>query len=75
LKDLHSQLHDLLDTAGVAYTAPQFVGNGHKPHITKREGVQLAKGHKQMASAAYLIEVEIKEDQLRHIRAKFDLKG
>ncbi|MEK7153177.1 MAG: 2'-5' RNA ligase family protein, partial [Patescibacteria group bacterium] len=76
LEDLHAQLHDLLNATGVTYTAPQFVGNGHKPHVSKREDDQFSVGHKQMANAAYLIEVEIKgEEHLRHIRAKFDLKG
>jgi hypothetical protein len=74
LKNLHSQLHNFLDIADVTFAYPQHVGDGHKPHVTEREGVQLAKGHKQLTSAAYLIEVEIKgEEHLRHIRAKFDL--
>lgn len=76
LKDLHSQLHDLLNTARVSYEYPQFVGDGHRPHISKREGDQFMVGHKQMTNVAYLIEVEVKgEDHLRHIRARFDLKG
>ena len=76
LKGLHLQLHDLLNAVGVTYTAPQFVGDGHKPHVSKREGDQFTAGHKQMANAAYLIEVEIKgEDHLRIIRTKFDLSS
>jgi len=76
LKNLHSQLHDLLDANGVTYIAPQFVGDGHKPHVSKREGDQFTAGYKQRANAAYLIEVEIKgKEHLRHIWAKFDLKG
>lgn len=76
MKSLHLQLYDLLDAAGVTYTAPQFVGDGHKPHISKREGDQFSTGHKQMADAAYLIEVEIKgNDHLRLIRTKFDLSS
>ncbi len=76
LKSLHLRLHDLLNTTGVTYTAPQFVGNGYKPHVSRREGDQFNAGHKQMANAAYLIEVEIKgEDHLRHIRVKFDLSS
>lgn len=76
LKNLHSQLHDLLNANGVTYTAPQFVGDGHKPHVSKREGDQFAAGHKLTVNAAYLSEVEIKgEEHLRYIRAKFDLKG
>lgn len=76
LKDLHSQLHDLLNTTGVTYTEPQFVGDGHKPHVSKRDGDRLNAGHKQMSNAAYLIEIEINgKDHLRLIRAKFDLSG
>ncbi len=76
LKDLHLRLHSLLNTRGVTYTAPQFVGNGHKPHVSRREGEQFTAGHRQMAKAAYLIEVEIKgKDHLRLIRAKFDLSS
>lgn len=73
LKNLHSRLYDLLNAQGVTYTAPQFVGNGHKPHVSKREGDQFTAGHKHMANAAYLIEVEINgKDHLRLIRTKFD---
>lgn len=76
LKNLHSHLHDLLNANGVTYTALQFVGDGHRPHVSKREGDQFMAGHKQMASAAYLIEVEIRgEDHLRLIRAKLDLSS
>jgi hypothetical protein len=76
LKDLHLQLHSLLDAVGATYNAPQYVGDGHKPHVSKRKGDQFTVGHKQMANAVYLIEVEVKgDDHLRFIRAKFDLKG
>ena len=76
LKSLHSQLCSLLNANGVKYTAPQFAGDGHKPHVSKREGDQFNVGQKQMSNAAYLIEVEIKgDDHLRLIRTKFDLQG
>jgi hypothetical protein len=76
LKELHANLRRLLDTSHVTYAYPQFTGDSHKPHVSKREGDAFRAGHKQMAAAVYLIEVDIKgEDQLRHIRAKFDLKG
>jgi hypothetical protein len=73
LEHLHSQLYKLLDTTGVTFVYPQFVGDGHKPHVSKREGDQFDSGYKQTANAAYLIEVEIKgEEHLRSIRTKFD---
>ena len=75
LKKLHNDLHGLLEAANVTYEYPQFVDEGYKPHVSKREGDHFDVGHKQVASAVYLIEVEIKgDDHLRHIRAKFDLK-
>lgn len=74
LKDLHSQLHGLLDATGATYTAPQFVGDGYKPHVSMREGDQFTAGYKHMANAAYLIEVKIRgKDHLRSICAKFEL--
>jgi hypothetical protein len=76
LKNLHSKLRGLLNAAGVTYTTPKYTGDGHKPHVSKRDGDQFIPGHKQMANAVYLVEVEIKgDDHLRFIRAKFDLKG
>jgi len=76
LKKLHDQLHNLLDATNVTYEYPQFVGKGHKPHVSIREGDQFTAGHKQMANVAYLIEVEIKADEhLRFIRAKFNLNS
>jgi 2'-5' RNA ligase superfamily len=74
LRELHTKLRNLLDTVSVTYEYPQFVGDNHKPHISKRQGDDFALGHEQTSKAAYLIEVEIKsEEHLRLIRAKFDL--
>jgi hypothetical protein len=76
LKELHTELRNLLDTVNVTYAYPQFTGDNHKPHVSKREGDGFRPGHKQMATVVYLIEVEIKgEEHLRHVRGKFDLKG
>jgi len=76
LRELHTKLHTLLDAINVTYAYPQFNGDSHKPHVSKREGDAFRAGRRQMAAAVYLIEVDIKgEDQLRHVRAKFDLKG
>ena len=74
LRELHTKLRNLLDTVGVAYEYPQFVGDNHKPHISKRHGDGFASGHERTSNAAYLIEVEIKgEEHLRFVSAKFDL--
>jgi len=76
LKELHTNLRALLDTANVTYVYPQFTGDNHKPHISKREGDGFRLGHKQSATAVYLIEVELKgEEHLRFVRAKFDLNS
>lgn len=74
LKKLHHDLHNLLNATNVTYEYPQFVGEGHKPHVSIREDDQFRAGHKHIASAAYLIEVEIEGDKhLRFIRARFEL--
>jgi len=74
LQNLHMQLFDLLNTLNVTYTAPEWVGKGFAPHVTERKEVEFAVGHKQITSAAYLIEVKIRgEDHLRFIRARFEL--
>lgn len=76
IKHLHEQLCSLLDDLAVEYTNPQFVGNGHKPHVSRRDGDGFAPDYKQIAKAAYLIEVEIQgERHVRFVRAKFDLAG
>lgn len=76
LQELHTKLRSLLDTLGVIYGYPQFVGEGHKPHVSRRDGDGLMPGHKHITKTAYLIEVEIKgEEHLRFICAKFNLNG
>lgn len=76
LKALHNELRQLLDSIHVVYEYPQFVGEGHKPHVSKRAGNNLTPGHKQISRAAYLIEVEVKgKEHLRYICAKFNLNS
>ncbi len=71
---LHSQLVEKLDTLNVAYVSPQFVGTGHRPHVSKRENIQFAVGDRHLAHNAYLIEVEIRgKDHLRNICTRFTL--
>ncbi|HEX8762950.1 MAG TPA: 2'-5' RNA ligase family protein [Candidatus Saccharimonadales bacterium] len=76
IRHLHNQLCRLLDNIAVEYTNPQFVGNGHKPHVSRRDGDGFAPGRKQIAKVVYLIEVEIRGDEhLRFVHAKFDLQA
>lgn len=72
LRQLHEWLRGVLDKTGAVYTLPQFIGSGHKPHVSRRDGFTPGKRH--VARAAYLIEVIIQNDQhQRFVRAKFDL--
>lgn len=66
---LHIQLKNFLDSIDVTYQYPQFVGQNHKAHVTKREGVYFAEGDVRKSSAAYLIEIV---DSNRLVRAKFE---
>lgn len=70
LKQLHNRLRTLLDSVAATYEYPQFTSDGHKPHVTKREGVQFEAGDKHSAETACLVEVV---DAKRVIRAKFVL--
>jgi len=72
LKQLHGELRALLDAANVDYEYPEFIGEGHKPHVTKRNDESFKAGDKHMAHAAYLIEVVGGQ---RAIRSKFELSG
>ena len=72
LKSLHSKLLKELNELNVTYTAPQFVGDGHRPHVSKREGADFSAGHMQMSRATYLIEVAMHDgEHLRRIRHMF----
>jgi 2'-5' RNA ligase len=75
LKTLHVSLYERLDELGVEFTAPQWVGEGYKAHVTKREGVTFTEGESQLCKTVYLIEVNVPENkEARYIRAKFILK-
>jgi len=75
MQRLHTQLYGLLSSIPVTYTAPQYVDDGYKPHVSMRAADSFVTGHHQMTATAYLIEVT-KQDSadLRHICAKFDLE-
>jgi hypothetical protein len=68
--ELHRALRKVLDTVEVEYQYPQFIGDGYKPHVTAREGVQFEPGDMHIASASYLVEVV---DKKRVIRSRFEL--
>lgn len=71
---LHEQLHSLLTKAGVTYVTPQFVGSGHKPHVSMRNGDGFTRGHRHLVSTVYVIEIVVRGDQhLRYIRTKLAL--
>ncbi len=74
LKNLHTRLVEELNNLNVSFTSPQFIGDGHKPHVSKRQGVHYPAGNTKPVHHAYLIEVEIHgEEHLRYIRAKLKL--
>jgi hypothetical protein len=67
---LHIKLHELLDSIHVEQQYPQYVGDGHKAHVTRREGLEFKQTDQYSASAAYLIEVV---DTKRVVRSRFEL--
>ncbi len=76
MKNLHLQLVELLNSLGVSYTLPQFVGEGHLPHVSKRADSRFVVGSRIAVDTAYLIEVDIRgKDHSRYVRMKFDLAG
>lgn len=72
LAHLHQKLYGLLDSVGAEYEYPQFIGKNHKPHVTKREGVQFDAGSTKSVGAAYLIEIV---NGQRLVRTKLLLAG
>lgn len=72
LKQLHNKLRVLLNSANIEYEYPQFIGENHKPHVTKRPGVQFSVGERKTVQAAYLIEIV---GSKRVVRSKFELSG
>ncbi|HUS26652.1 MAG TPA: 2'-5' RNA ligase family protein [Nevskiaceae bacterium] len=72
LKHMHNALRNLLDLAKVDYEYPQFIGKGYKPHVTKRDDVQFARGDRKIVKAVCLVEVVAGK---RVIRSKFNLGG
>jgi len=66
---LHNKLYQCLESLGVEFQYPQFIGPGHKAHVSEREGANFKKGQVVVSSAVYLIEVI---DAKRLVRAKID---
>ncbi len=78
LLDLHGHVVESLRTVHGAYTNPQYVRDGWKPHVSKRADNSFHTGDQLIATTAYLIEVIIDDttianNQVRHIRNKFNL--
>ena len=74
LKKLHMKLVKPLNSASVEFTNSQWVGDGFRPHITKRKNVDFPIGYKQTAEAAYLIEIEIKNNKhFRLVQKRFNI--
>lgn len=74
LLDVHTRLHDLLIGLEAEYTAPEWVGEGYRAHVTEREHAMLEVGAHHLSKAVYLIEVKVPgHDHQRLIRAKFNL--
>lgn len=70
LKKLHKQLLLILDSLNVDYEYPEFIGDGHKPHVSSREGTWIDAGSRLIAMTACLIEVV---NRKRVICSKFEL--
>lgn len=67
---LHENLCALLEAAGVTFQYPQFIGAGHRAHVTQRDDVDFPPKSQFKSTAAYLIEVV---DGHRIIRSSFNL--
>jgi 2'-5' RNA ligase len=76
LKALHMNLYKRLGQLNVEYTAPQWVGEGFKAHVTERSGVSFDKGYEHISDVAYLIEVKVPENEdARFVRARLAFKS
>lgn len=76
LKELHIQLLELLDEIDVDYTQPEYIRDGWKPHISKRDNDNFGPGFIHLAKAVYLIEVhKAGENDLRIIQKRFNLSS
>lgn len=69
-KMLHKQLQVALEEAQVTFQYPQFIGLGHRPHVTQRNGTDLPPKTHFLSSVVYLIEVI---NGQRIIRSRFNL--
>jgi len=71
LRQLHNKLRKLLDSIGVDYEYPQFIGDMYQPHVTKRENTRFEVGYKLRVNVSYLIEII---DGQRVISSKLKLR-
>lgn len=76
LKKLHGQLIERLNEFAVDYTQPEYLGEGWKPHVSKRDNDNFSPGFSHLSKAAYLIEVHKEgENHLRTIQKRFNLSN
>lgn len=68
---LHNALLHVLQSLGAQFEYPDFIGAGHKPHVTKRPGMQFNAGETYTSTTVYLIEIV---ESKRLVRAAFHLK-
>lgn len=74
LHALHAKLKNVLDKLGVTYTKPEYIGRGHKPHVSIRPGISFGQGYQQISRTVYLVEVHIEgTEHQRTIQTKFQL--
>lgn len=66
-QQLHKDIKAVLDDLKVTYQYPEFIGNGHKAHVTARAGVDFLPGQTQTAQNIYLIEVVNKKRVIRAV--------
>lgn len=57
LQQLHTRLLTALNALDVEYEYPEYVGAGHKPHVTQRKGVHFSVGNTHVTHTAHLIEI------------------
>lgn len=75
LKSLHMRLYEKLRNLGAEFTAPQWVTDGYKAHVTERLDAPFGVGHRHISPSVYLIEVKAPGNkEARYICAQFDLK-
>lgn len=66
-QQLHADIKKVLDDLNVTYQYPEYIGKGHKAHVTAREGIDFLPGQTHTARNIYLIEVVNKRRVVRAV--------